>query len=618
MLYPANYVDLFDRLYPESGLSGFQDSSQITVSGLNERYAHIKNNHRSTMNALSGIVFNSEDGRYLRDFLFPFWEVAAAKSFNFSSQDIINFSFKSGFDARGELLEFPQPMVVCQLTEIGTYLDNKKVVSLVYNNGILLDKADYEFRTTFGGAVIYIKKSLVEVNKKIDIVFLRKYNIYGETSHRVSRTVLDQETLSYLSLNNSSPDDNILYLEDNNRLVLNEALYEFDILIPDLIELGNRYALKYYKLFVKKPTDSYFRPVDFHYWESRPDESLDGAVFTYFGKLEEGEVFQVVNTTEFWEKEGTFTIDNTNEYDFSIDLIMEDNVNPVPAYNEHDLDVYIDGRLLTPIRDYYIIWGGIDCISPPRIVFSKMLSQGTFRYRIIANAPWEPDTSIEYHLPYGRFSDTHAIIELPNNQDIYKPLISNRIPITNSLGLLFSEGSLDSIGTSKSVGGGKAIYLDGLVSKTDIKFRSRFVLTEEAIQVLESNQNCKSPLQQFLEMVNQTPFNFDYISAYIINNQVPLLGNDSKFTSNFVNQENKDRGAKILEGIIFNPTPPVSSLLDCRDYRFSPRCEIGQVDCRSLSNDNYLLADEFENIVADEYGNVIGLPANVSIVLDCR
>jgi hypothetical protein len=44
MLTPVNYVDLFDRLYPEQHLHGLTDDNQITVEELNRRYATIRTN----------------------------------------------------------------------------------------------------------------------------------------------------------------------------------------------------------------------------------------------------------------------------------------------------------------------------------------------------------------------------------------------------------------------------------------------------------------------------------------------------------------------------------------------------------------------------------------------
>ena len=114
---PVNYVDLFDRLYPEQLLSGLASDGDITVEELNARYDVIRANQRTMVRALTAVYAAQADTASFREFVLPFWEVAYTRKYTIGAPEVAALRYLSGRDSAGVPLSFPETRLALHATD---------------------------------------------------------------------------------------------------------------------------------------------------------------------------------------------------------------------------------------------------------------------------------------------------------------------------------------------------------------------------------------------------------------------------------------------------------------------------------------------------------------------
>lgn len=486
---PVNYVDLFDRLYPEQHLAGLTDDGQINTEELNRRYATIRANQRTMLYALNSIYSAQPGGAHFKDYMLPYWEVAAVKKFDLTPSKIVSLRYRAGFDPGGESLTFPENRTGLHLHDLGSDLLNQMTEVSVYVDGRLIAPSKYHIHAAQGGFSIYVVETEVGSGATTaHVVLLRKFNQAGVTrGAAVVRTC--QATTAQ----------------------------PFDIIVPSLSELGNVYDVRYYKLFHKVPGDRWFRPVDEALVGYRASAVGDGAVFTKMDGAMEDEEFVVVCTAEFWkfEFDGALT-ENSNA---SVINLIDQYGLPAPVSRIEDLDVYVDGRLQRPNVDYWINWGSVEGYRhPPKLVL-RHAPTGVHRHVLArTNAPYDPEFCPE--LREDEITDPYAIYRMPQSE--------RALRLIEDVGLSFSGGYLVNCAEGINVvADNLGLHIDDLPDTRDLYFRARFVLTPAAIHGALSESEHMTALEQFVTLVGlradgtsadgNSLMSFDFIQSYKLN-----------------------------------------------------------------------------------------------------
>ena len=237
MLTPVNYVDLFDRLYPEQHLHGLTDDNQITVEELNRRYATIRANQRTMSMAMNAIYADQPEGAHLRDFMLPFWEVAYSRKYVLSTKDIASLRYIKGYDPAGLNLKFPESRIAHYANDCGSELLDREVEFLLFSDGLLVAPSDYAVHPSQGGFAVYLKESRVVVGAAIRVVVFRKFNQRGKSFEHIPAPAM---AIADPALPDGTAAAHVAF---------------------SLTALGYVHDLRYYALFAKKAGDQYFRPV---------------------------------------------------------------------------------------------------------------------------------------------------------------------------------------------------------------------------------------------------------------------------------------------------------------------------------------------------------------------
>jgi hypothetical protein len=490
MLTPVNYVDLFDRLYPEQHLAGLTDDGQITAEELNRRYATVRANQRTMMLALNSIYSAQPDGSHFRDYMLPYWEVAVSKKFDLGPTKIVSLRYRVGFDPGGELLTFPENRTGLHLHDLGSDLINSMIEVCVYVDGVLIAPSRYHIHVAQGGFSVYIVEEEVNADAQVaHVVLLRKFNQAGLTRGAAVRHICAATTVS-----------------------------PFDIVVPSLTELGHVYDIRYYKLFHKIPGDRWFRPVTENLVGKRVGAVGDSAIFTKMDGAVKDEEFVVVCTAEFWkyEHDGPIT-ENTNAA--LIDLVDQYGL-PAPVSCIEDVDVYVEGRLMRPNVDYWLQWG--DPVNsyrtPPRIVLRGDPTDIHGHILVRTNAPYDPVLCPE--IREDTISDPEAIYRMPPTA---RPL-----RLLEDVGLTFSGGYLVNVADNQNViSDNLGLHIGGLPDTRFMYFRSRFVLTSGAMEGAIRESGHQTALEKFAILVgvkadgtaaNGNPLlSADFVEAYRVN-----------------------------------------------------------------------------------------------------
>ena len=468
MLTPVNYVDLFDRLYPEQHLAGLTDDGQITAEELNRRYATVRANQRTMLMALNSIYSAQPSGSHFRDFMLPFWEVAATKRFELSAGRLASLRYRAGFDPGGETLVFPENRTGLHLHDLGSDLLGPLIEVGVYIDGRRIAPSRFHVHASQGGFSVYVVETeMGTAPRSAHVVLTRKFNQLG-----VTRGAAAVQTCAAAT---TAP---------------------YDIVVSSLSELGNIFDIRYYKLFSKVPGDRYFRPLPESTYEKRANATLDGAVFTKLDGAAAGEQFVVVCTAEFWKSEHDGPV-TENSSAALVDLVDEYGL-PAPVSRIEDLDVYVDGRLMRPGVDYWVQWGSAQYSPrvPPRLVL-RGVPTGAHRHILVrTNAPYDPLLCPE--LREDVLSDPYAVFRLP---PAARPL-----RLLEDVGLSFSGGYLVNAAHDMNVvADNLGLHIGGLPDASHAYFRARFVLTTPQLESALAESNHRTALERFAEMVGVAP-----------------------------------------------------------------------------------------------------------------
>ena len=546
MLTPVNYVDLFDRLYPEQHLVGLTDENQITVEELNRRYASIRANQRTAMLALNSIYSAQPDGSHFRDYMLPFWEVDACRRWELSTADVALLRHRSGFDPGGLELNFPEPRTSLHLHDLGSSLTDERHEVLVFSRGALLPSQDRHVHASQGGFSVYPKEDHI-FSKRYPVLDFREVpdpdgdDVWPTLDGRDGQAHLT-DALHTIRLSGGTLDGRegtttpvvkvadyhvVLLRKFNERGVTydtspvfrnDSAAVEgvFDIVVPDLGALGHVYDIRYYRLFSKLPTDSYFRPVPKADWVARMEPSFNGAaLFTVLRGAAAGEEFCVTCGADFWKFEYDGPLTETSEL-YKVDLVHPDGL-PLGVWDVEDLDVWIDGRLQRPHIDYWIEWGGpASANKPPRLIHREVPTGARRSIFVLHNAPHDPELSLTIREP-----------EALSTQDgIYRlPAADRALRLMRDVGLVFSGGFLHRAGDGINVvADNLGLHLEDLPYNTDLFFRSRFVLTPGALTGALRESDHETALEQFIGLVGfradgssadgTTALGFDFVESY--------------------------------------------------------------------------------------------------------
>ena len=546
MLTPVNYVDLFDRLYPEQHLVGLTDENQITVEELNRRYASIRANQRTAMLALNSVYSAQPNGSHFRDYMLPFWEVAACRRWELSTADVALLRHRNGFDPGGLELNFPEPRTSLHLHDLGSSLIDGHHEVLVFARGALLPSRDRHVHASQGGFSVYPKEDRIFSKQYSELDFREMadpdgsdtwstLDVRDDRAHltdafhtiRLTGGVIDGRDGVTFPVTNVADYQVVLLRKFNERGVTYDAppVFRnnagatdgvFDIIVPDLGALGNVYDIRYYRLFSRLSTDSYFRPVPKEDWAARMEPSMNGAaLFTVLRGAADGEEFCVTCGADFWKFEYDGPVTETSEL-YKVDLVHPDGL-PLGVWDVEDLDVWIDGRLQRPYVDYWIEWGGpASADQPPRLIYREIPIGARHSVFILHNAPHDPELSLTIREPE-TLSTTDGVYRLPAAE--------RALRLVRDVGLVFSGGFLHRAGDGINVvADNLGLHLEDLPYNTDLSFRSRFVLTPGGLTGALRESDHETALEQFIGLVGlkadgsssdgASPLGFDFIESY--------------------------------------------------------------------------------------------------------
>jgi hypothetical protein len=484
MLTPPNYVDLFDRLYPEQQLTGLTDDGQITVEELNQRYAIQRANQRTMMTALQGIWQALPDGSRFGDFVAPFWEVAVSRVWNLDAPQVALLTYRHGFDAAGTGLDFPEERIALRMNDLGGAEFGNAAEVLVFVDGRLVGPSAYLLSSVQGGFTVYLKKEVGVRDVPIRVVALRKFGERGVT-HGAS---------PMLSAGAGDPSSG------------------YPITVQDLGAYGPVMDIRYYHLFTRTPGDQFFRPVDLAKFVARADDATPAALFLYLDQVVAGQLFIVVNVASFWKAEYETLVTDASDV-WRVKLTYPDG-QPAPVARIEDVDVWLDGRLLRPSVDFWLSWNRRNPTKPPHLIF-KGIPPGQRHLFVIANAPYDQELELTIDEP-GTITDPRAIYDLPRAQHLLR--------LVDNVGIASTGGYVDSVGDSiKVVAENIGVHLKGLSDDRELKFRARFVWPPGLLAAALQGSVAQTPLERLVEMLQPSGgFGVDFVDKYRGENPTPV------------------------------------------------------------------------------------------------
>ena len=468
MLTPVNYVDLFDRLYPEQHLHGLTDDNQITVEELNRRYATIRANQRTMSMAMNAIYADQPEGAHLRDFMLPFWEVAYSRKYVLSTKDIAALRYIKGYDPAGLNLEFPESRVALYANDCGSELLDREVELLLFSDGLLVQPSDYAVHPSQGGFAVYMKESRVVAGAAIRVVVFRKFNQRGKTFERIPAPSI---AIADPALPDGTAAAHVAF---------------------SLTALGYVHDIRYYALFAKKAGDQYFRPVPADSWSARAMPGYDTAIVGLLGDFAApGEYeFALVDKAEFWKYEVEATVAPRDSV-WKIDLVDSRGM-PVPVADTGDIDVWANGRKLRAGVDYWVEFGSSAFPDiPPRIMFEDV-HYGNLHLLALSGAPRDSEACVEMDADV-----------LPNADPVvrFDPRL-RKLRLLQNVGLVFSSGYLELAGDGiETVADNLALHFNGLRDADEFHYRARFVFAPEMLDAAFRQTEIPTVLERFARTV---------------------------------------------------------------------------------------------------------------------
>jgi hypothetical protein len=477
MLTPSNYVDLFDRLYPEQHLLGLTDDGQITTEELNRRFATIRANQRTMMLAMNGVYAAASEGAHFRDFMLPFWEVAFSKKFVIGETEYAALRYIDGYDPAGLRLTFPETRIALYANDCGSQLFEQDIEFMVFSDGLLVSPNHYDVHLSQGGFAVYLKESQVQIGTVIRLVALRKFNERGVTFERFP---MPGRPTATAPLPDGTPTAQMAF---------------------KLSDLGHVHDVRYYRLFAKRDGDGYFRPVPRSNWKALSGPGYEMAFVGITGEYTSGYQMILVDAAEFWKYEITVTVDPHDSI-WKIDLV-DSNGYPLPVCDTKDVDVWAKGRKLRAGVDYWVEFGShLNPGIPPRIVFNDIY-YGDVHLYAVSNVPYEAESSIEVDVP-----------ALPGGDSLVRMSPQNRrLRLMENVGMVFSCGRLELAGDGiETVADNLALHFMGLRDKGEFVYRARFVFGPEMFDAAIVQSEAPSVLERFARTVGAIQPNVSYAS----------------------------------------------------------------------------------------------------------
>ena len=469
MLTPVNYVDLFDRLYPEQHLHGLTDDNQITVEELNRRYATIRANQRTMSMAMNAIYADQPEGAHLRDYMLPFWEIAYSRKYVISRKDVATLRYVRGYDPAGLDLQFSEPRTALYANDCGSELLERDVELLLFSDGLLVPPADYHVHPSQGGFAVYLKESRVVVGATVRIVVFRKFNQRGQSFERIPAAAI---AIADPALPDGTPAAHVAF---------------------DLKALGYVHDIRFYALFARKAGDQYFRPVPEDFWSARAMPGYDTAIAGVLGgyAVPGDYEFVLVDKAEFWKHELHADVAPRDSV-WKVDLVDSRGM-PLPVAHEGDVDVWVRGRKLRAGVDYWVEFGTPEFPDiPPRIMFEDVHYGDGLHLMVMSGAPRDREASIEMDADM-----------LPNHDAVVRldPRL-RRIRLLQNVGLVFSSGYLELAGDGiETIADNLALHFDGLRDADEFTYRARFVFAPETIDGAFRQTEVPTVLERFARTV---------------------------------------------------------------------------------------------------------------------
>ena len=478
MLTPVNYVDLFDRLYPEQHLLGLTDDGQITAEELNRRYATIRANQRTMMLAMNGIYAAASEGAHFRDFMLPFWEVAFSKKFEIGPTEFAALRYLDGYDPAGLRLTFEESRIALYANDCGSQLFEHDIEFMVFSDGLLVPPSKYDIRLSQGGFAVYVREDQIKIGTTARLLALRKFNQRGKSFVSVPGAVRPR---AGLPLPDGTPTAQVAF---------------------SLTALGHVHDVRYYRLYAKRDGDGYYRPVPREYWKAVPAPGYEIAMIGVTGEYATGDhQLLLLDGAEFWKYEVDVSV---SAYDsiWKIDLVDVDGM-PVPVWDTGDVDLWANGRKLRSGVDYWVEFGSyLNPGIPPRIVLNDIY-YGDVHLYAVSNVPYDPESSIEV--------DTAS---LPGGDSLVRMSPQNRrLRLMENVGLVFSCGRLELAGDGiETVADNLALHFDGLRDSGEFLYRARFVFGPEMFDAAVMQSEAPSVLERFARTVGAVQPNVSYAS----------------------------------------------------------------------------------------------------------
>lgn len=493
-----NYTDIFDRLFPVQELSGLTDDSQIEVSELNRRYAIVRTSQQTLHSALRSMYQNVGDDAY-RDFLRPFWEVAACESFTLTTQQITAARYRAGFDAAGLSLSFIEPRTAIQLNYYGgaeMVADDRTI--LVFAAGRLVEPTAYHVNVSQGGIAIYVWESVVtKADGRMEIVVLRRFNTQNVTAfgpYTGAATSIASQTAPYANI---------------------------DIIVPDVPSLGNVYEPeRNYRPLIKVAGDNFYRRPSGP-WTTR--YQAPQLLLNVTGPFTALPAVAAIDTTVFWDYEFCDVMPESQRA-WHVPL-LDDNGNPAPVWDVADIDGWINGQKLRPNIDFWINWGNVANRSQPPAVVFQQIPIGPCHIRLIKNAPSDPASEVSYTAD--TIGSSNGVIRMPPGQ--------RTVRLARDIGIAFTGGFLDCAGRGIGVVcDNLAVHFKALQSRSEVYFRSRFVFTADHRLLAQSLNSSQTQLEELATLLSPSsvlpdPGSLDFVARYAAQSATALVPDVGRF-----------------------------------------------------------------------------------------
>jgi hypothetical protein len=294
------------------------------ISEINTRFLNIHHAVRSCYNAIADIA--SRDSSFLPSFFQDFVNPIYVKTIKYPNKTLHRLI--NGFNTNGTVLSYPEERVVYSYTDLGDITNSISYHYLVFKNGELMDKLDYDVRNSAFGLQTFIKDSKVFNYDEITLAVYRVYN----------------NKYDYWQKNFTSNSSGLTEFIDVNS------------------SFSNFYDAKYIKLAVRKYSEMHYSNIDSSEYDIVYENGSQKVKININPNIlfTNGDTLIAYNCTSFWSLSSKITTSNESIQNLpSIPLIrnipeINDGAVPVGLFSDKDLDIWVNGRHLTPGKHFTI------------------------------------------------------------------------------------------------------------------------------------------------------------------------------------------------------------------------------------------------------------------------